>query len=118
MNVKLVSSCDLTPLQGHTLQLWSKIQSYETIFIIEVDMTPMGYIAYQDSNNTITKFEIVESFRNQGIGSIALQQFLKMVKPYTDRVILHPISDSLYKYYEQFGFRKRLLNNDKMICKL
>ncbi len=118
MNVSLTVSDNIDELeQNHELSLWSKVQSYETIFIIDVDNISVGYIAYQNTNNTITKFEVVESYRNSGIGTIAMQKFLKKMKPYTDRVILHPISVSLCEYYKRFGFRKRILNEHKMILK-
>ena len=118
MNVSLTVSDNIDELkQNHELSLWSKVQSYETIFIIDVDNIFVGYITYNPTTNIITKFEIVEQYRNNNIGTTALRKFLKQIKPYTNKVIIQPISESLFKYYERFGFRKRILNEHKMILK-
>jgi len=117
MNIVLKISDNIDELkQNHKLSLWSKVQSYETVFIISVGSVSVGYIIYNSHNNVITKFEVVESYRNSGIGSIALQKFLKKIKPYSNKVIVYPISESLFGYYERFGFSRKLINKNKMIC--
>ena len=118
MNITLTASNNIdTLLEQYNLTLWSKCQSYENIFIIEMDGVSVGYIAYNNSNQTITKFEIVEPYRNNGIGTIAMKKFLTMVRPYTNIVKLNPISDHLYNYYKIFGFKKKFMDKDTMIYK-
>ncbi len=104
--------------ESYDLTLWSKIQSDESVFMIKDGSKYVGYISYISATSTISKFEIVEPYRNKGIGKQSIQLFFNKIKPYTNKIIVAPITESLFEWYEQLGFKTLFLSEHKMMKKL
>ena len=86
------------------LKLISDANFSENVFMIVLDGEDVGYIVYDAHTSMIKKFEVVSTHQCKGVGRTALNEFLRVIKLYTDTVTIKPINESLFDWYAKSGF--------------
>ena len=82
----------------------SDVKMSDTVIMFLEDDKTVGYVVYRPEECKITKFEILDDYRGQGLGEKALLLFLKLIGKVEHFVRITARNEDVVPFYEKYGF--------------
>lgn len=112
--MEFFGKCDISVMENHLQQL----KPY--LFKIVVDKEVAGYVYYKEEATQITVdvFTLLPNYRNKGLGTIILQDFIKTADKVNKPILLDTFKTNPAKvFYERNGFAVVDENHSHFILK-